>query len=278
MRDLSITAFAPLLWGTTYLITTEFLPADRPFLTAVLRALPIGIMITLIYRKFPYGHWWWRVFVVGVLNIGIFFALLFIATYRLPGGVVATVGAIQPLVVMFLSWLILGEKPPQLALGAGGMSILGVGMLVFDPMAQLDVVGVFAAIGATLSMGMGIVLTKYWGNPTTLLPFTAWQLVAGGIFLLPITLMLEPPLQVLSLQNALGYLWLGVVNTGIAYGLWFRGIKYLRPLQISFLGLWSPIIAVVLGYIFLSQEFGVRQWFGVGLILLSITLANVGRR
>ncbi|NKQ27948.1 EamA family transporter, partial [Streptomyces galbus] len=35
-----LTALAPVSWGTTYAVTTEFLPADRPLFTASLRALP----------------------------------------------------------------------------------------------------------------------------------------------------------------------------------------------------------------------------------------------
>lgn len=274
MHDLIITALAPVLWGTTYLVTTEFLPPGQPFWAAALRALPVGILITLICGKYPQGSWWWRIFVLGVLNIGVFFALLFVAAYRLPGGVVATIGALQPLLVMFISWILFNDHPPTLAIGAGIVGILGVGLLVFDPGAELDPIGLLAAVGGSLSMAAGIVLTKHWGNPVALLPFTAWQLVVGGIVLLPIALIVEGPLPRFSTQNTLGYLWLGIINTGFAYWLWFRGIKHLRPFQISFLGLGSPVVAVILGYVFLSQGFGPGQLAGIGLILVSIIVAQ----
>jgi probable blue pigment (indigoidine) exporter len=85
-----VTAIAPSLWGTTYLVTTELLPAGRPLLAAVIRALPAGLLLVAITRRLPQGSWWWRAFVLGALNIGVFFALLFVAAYRLPGGVAAT--------------------------------------------------------------------------------------------------------------------------------------------------------------------------------------------
>ena len=39
------TALAPLIWGSTYLVTTEFLPPDRPFTAALIRALPAGLLL-----------------------------------------------------------------------------------------------------------------------------------------------------------------------------------------------------------------------------------------
>jgi drug/metabolite transporter (DMT)-like permease len=77
----------PAVWGTTYIVTTELLPPGRPLLTAALRALPAGLLLLAVTRRLPHGDWWWRAAVLGTLNIGAFFALLFISAYRLPGGV-----------------------------------------------------------------------------------------------------------------------------------------------------------------------------------------------
>ena len=39
------TALAPLIWGSTYLVTTEFLPPNRPFTAALIRVLPAGLLL-----------------------------------------------------------------------------------------------------------------------------------------------------------------------------------------------------------------------------------------
>lgn len=96
-------ALAPVAWGTTYLVATELLPDGRPMLAAALRALPAGLVLLAVFRWLPEGRWWQRAFVLGTLNIGLFFALLFVAAYRLPGGVAATVGAVQSLMVSLLA-------------------------------------------------------------------------------------------------------------------------------------------------------------------------------
>lgn len=45
------TALAPLIWGSTYLVTTEFLPPDRPFTAALLRVLPAGLLLLAWTRE-----------------------------------------------------------------------------------------------------------------------------------------------------------------------------------------------------------------------------------
>src|SRR5206468_6323047 len=82
MRDSLITAIAPIAWGTTYFVTTEFLPPDRPLLVGALRALPIGVLLAVVFRRAPAGVWWWRALVLGTLNVGLVFALLFTVAYR----------------------------------------------------------------------------------------------------------------------------------------------------------------------------------------------------
>ena len=121
-----VTAIAPSLWGTTYLVTTELLPPGRPLLAAVIRALPAGLLLVAITRRLPQGIWWWRAFVLGALNIGVFFALLFVAAYRLPGGVAATVGALQPLLVAVLSTGLLAERLSTRKLLAAIAGVAGV--------------------------------------------------------------------------------------------------------------------------------------------------------
>ena len=127
-----------------------------------MRSLPIGLLLTIGLRKLPQGIWWLRIFVLGVLNIGIFQAFLFVSAYRLPGGVAATVGAVQPLLVIWFAWLMLSEKPSKLAILAAIAGFIGVGLLVLGPSAQLDAIGVLAAIGGALTMGLGTVLVKKW--------------------------------------------------------------------------------------------------------------------
>lgn len=277
-RDLLIAAFAPVVWGSTYLVTTEYLPPGRPLLAATVRALPVGLLLTLHARELPHGQWWWRASALGVLNIGAFFALLFVAAYRLPGGVAATAGAIQPLVVASLAASLLGERLRLRTMLAGVAGIAGVALLVLGPEATLDTVGVVAALAGTLSMASGVVLTKRWGRPTKLLTMTGWQLTAGGLALVPVAVSVEGGPPTLTMGNIGGYIWLAVVGTGLAYALWFRGIDRLPVSALTFLGLLSPLVATGLGWLVLEQRLTAIQVVGAVLILTAVVLPQLRLR
>ncbi|MBA3782565.1 MAG: EamA family transporter [Nocardioides sp.] len=274
--DLSLTAFAPIVWGSTYLVTTQFLPEDRPLLAATVRALPAGLLLMLVTRTLPHGIWWLKTAVLGALNIGLFFFLLFVAAYELPGGVAALVMSVQPLFVLLLGAVLLGARIRAGHVIACAMGALGVGLLVLRSEATLTTVGVLAGLGGALSMAAGIVLTKRWGRPpgTGLLGFTGVQLALGGALLLPAMVFLEGLPPKITGTNVAGFSYLAVIGALIAYTVWFRGIERLPALVVSFLGFFSPLTAAILGFVFLSQSLTLVQVAGAALIVASIVVTQ----
>lgn len=269
-----LTAIAPIIWGSTYIVTTQFLPNFSPITISMLRALPAGLLLLLIVRKLPTGIWWTRAFALGALNFSIFWSLLFVAVYRLPGGVAATVGAIQPLVVILLAHLWLGNTIRPLSILAAMIGLGGVALLVLAPNTILDPIGIAAALAGAVSMACGTVLTRKWQPPVSLLTFTAWQLTAGGLLLVPLALLLEPNIPAPTLTNMLGLAWLGLIGAALTYILWFRGISKLEPSVVSSLGFLSPVTAVLLGWGFLNQALSLPQILGVLLVAGSIWLGQ----
>lgn len=275
VRDLALTALTPLTWGSTYAVTTEFLPPGRPLFTATMRALPAGLALLAASRILPRGAWLWRSAVLGLLNIGAFFPLLFLAAYRLPGGVAAVLAAVGPLVTLAFAALLLAERPTARRLLAGLTGLAGVALVVLRAGARLDAVGVLAGLAGAALLSAGTVLTKRWGRPEGAGPLAlaAWQLTAGGLLLVPVTLLVEGPPPVLDARAAGGYLYLGAVGTAAAYWLWFRGISRLPAPSVSFLLLLSPLAAAVIGWAALGQALTPLQLLGMALALGS-TLAG----
>lgn len=272
--DVLLTAIAPAIWGSTYIVTTEFLPHGYPMSVAMLRALPSGMLLLLATRQLPQGIWWARVFILGALNFSIFWAMLFVSAYRLPGGVAATVGAVQPLIVIVLARLLLGSPIRSLSIVAALAGLGGVALLVLTPDAALDPVGIAAGLTGAASMACGTVLSRRWKPQVSLLTFTAWQLTAGGVLLLPVALFLEPALPSLTMANLMGLVWLGLVGAALTYILWFRGIARLDSSVVSSLGFLSPVTAVLLGWIVLRQTLTPMQIAGVTLVIASIWLGQ----
>lgn len=279
-RAVALTAIAPITWGTTYAVTTELLPPGRPLLTALLRALPAGLLLLAMGRQLPKGKWWWRAATLGMLNIGVFFALLFVAAYRLPGGVAAVVGAAGPLIVIGLSALLLNQKVRLRPVLLGIAGVGGVAMVVLTATAKLDAVGVAAGLAGTVAMSTGTVLAKRWGPPegVRLASFAGWQLTVGGLFLLPIALIVEGALPHFTPTNVGGYLYLALVNTALGYFLWFRGVRTLSPVPLTFLGLLSPLTATIVGWIALGQALSPLQVTGMLVAFGSMALGQLGAK
>lgn len=265
-----LTAIAPTFWGTTYIVTTELLPDNRPFIAAFLRLLPAGIILVLISRHLPKRNEWLRIVILAVLNFAIFHVLLFVAAYRLPGGLAAVVGAIQPLMMMFLIWFVDNRKPAQLALIASIVGVLGMAVLLLSPNSTWDVIGIAAATVGAMLMTSGVFLARRWRTDMPLLAFTGWQLLIAGIMLAPLAWLLDPPLLELTTKNILGYGYLSLFGTTLAYVLWFNGIAKLSPVAVSSLGLLSPITAVVIGWIVLGQSITGTAFIGLIAVLGSV--------
>ncbi|MCU1788178.1 EamA family transporter [Pectobacterium polaris] len=269
-RDVILTALAPAIWGSTYIVTSEILPPDRPFTAALIRVLPAGLLLLLFTRRFPARRDWWRVLVLSALNIGVFQALLFVAAYRLPGGLAAVLGAIQPLLVMVLVWAVDHRAPRLATLWSAIIGVAGMAILLLSPQTTFEPVGVAAALLGAVCMATGVWLTRRWQLDLPVLPLTGWQLFLGGLMLAPVAWIADAPLPALTLPQWAAYSYLCLAGAVLAYGLWFRGVSRLPTVAVASLGLLSPLTAVVLGWALLSQSITGTAFLGLAIVLASV--------
>jgi probable blue pigment (indigoidine) exporter len=267
---LGLAAIAPVAWGSGYYVTETFLPPDRPLFGAMVRALPFGLLLLAFRPQLPSGVWWRRSLLLGTLNIGAFFALIFVAAYRLPGGMAATLTATAPLMIMLVAWPVVGERPRAASLLGAGVGAVGVALLVLRAGFAVDPIGVAASFGAVAMSSLGFVLVKRWRPPVDLLTFTAWQLVAGGLVLLPVALLVEGAPPPLDLAAVGGFLYLGLAGTVVAYVVWFRGLRLLPAAAVSLVGLLNPVAGIVVGVALAGEAFGGAQALGLLLVLTGI--------
>lgn len=274
LYNMLLTALAPIIWGSTYIVTTELLPPDRPFTAALIRTLPAGLILILFTSRYIRQVNWWRISVLSALNISVFQALLFIAAYRLPGGLAAVLGAIQPLLVMALAWTWDRHTPSPLAVFASVIGVIGMAALLFSPTTLLDPVGVIAALLGAAFMAAGTFLSQRWKGDLPLLANTGWQLFIGGLMLLPLAMLTDPPLPSLSMLQVFGYAYLSLFGALLSYALWFRGLRSLSPVAVSSLGLLSPLSAALLGWLLLDESLSGIALLGFVTVLASVILVQ----
>ncbi len=275
-------ATAPMIWGTTFIVTTQLLPPGHPLFSALLRALPAGLLAILLARQIPRGSWWWKSLVLGTLNMAAFFPLLFIAAQHLPGGIAATLGAAQPLIVAILAVAILHERLSLWRISWGIAGVTGVALVALGPNAAADPLGIAAGLCGALSMGLGVVLTKRWGRPAhvSALGFAGWQLTAAGLVLLVPALAIDGVPAAIDARAVAGYLWLGLLGGLLTYSVWFAAIRALPVTATALLGILSPLTAAFLGSLIAGESLTAIQLVGFAVALTAMVAGQLapGRR
>lgn len=273
-RWVAVTAIAPVAWGSNYYVTHEFLPADSPLYGGLLRALPAGLVLLAACHRLPTGSWWWRSLVLGTLNVGAFFVLIYVAAQLLPTSVASTVMATSPVVMMLFAWLLLAAPPRSRHLAGAAVGIAGVVLMLFTGAVTADPRGVLASIAAMTMSSLGYVLTKKWSTDVDVLSLTSWQLVAGGLVLLPVAVAFEGAPPALDGPAVLGFLYVAVVATALAFAAWFSGLRRLDAGTVGLVGLLNPVTGVLLGTAIAGEVLSLRQLAGLALVLTGIVLGR----
>jgi len=262
-------AAATMLWGFTYIITTTMLP-HNPWFIAAVRAIGGGLPLLLLARDCPPKGWWGKMLVLGTLNNGLFFGLLFVAAIRLPGGVAATFQALGPLFMVLLALPLLGAVPSRGKLLAVAAGAVGVSMVVLKGGAALDLVGVLAALGAALSVALGGTLVHKWGRPSSIISLTAWQMIIAGVELTVVALLMGDVPETITGLNILGLVIIALAITALPFVLWFTGIQGAGPSAVAPLLLLTPITAFILDAIFRGVVPSPIQAVGVAIVIGSL--------
>lgn len=262
-----LAAVAPIAWGSNYFVTREFLPSGNALWGSVYRALPAGLLLLAFSRRLPARSWWWKSCVLGTLNIGAFFALVYAASQLLPAGVASTVMAMSAATLMLLAWPILKEKPAVFPLAGALLGFLGVGIMVFDQKSAVDSAGITCSLIAMVFSSSGALLTKKWAENQRPLDLTAWQLTAGGAILIPAAVVVEGRPTVLDGAAIWASAYICVFATAIAFFAWFLGLKHLPATTVGLVGLLNPVTGILTGAFLGGDALGAQQLAGIALVI-----------
>lgn len=271
---LAVAAIAPVVWGSTYVVTAETMPADAPLWGAALRALPAGLVLLALSRRFPRGEWWWRSIVLGVLNVGAFFVLVYVAAHLLPSSIAAMLMALAPLVILVLAWPLAAERPAPLSLGGAVLGFAGVVLLVSGAEDRVEPWGIAASVAAMLMSSVGFVLARRWRDATRALDMTAWQLTIGGLSLTAVAALVEGAPPALDAQGTLGAGYLSLVATALAFVTWFTALRHLPAGSVGLIGLLNPVAGVALGAAVAGENITHAQLLGMGVTLGGVLLGQ----
>ncbi|WP_413317785.1 EamA family transporter [Agrococcus sp. 1P02AA] len=278
LRWILIGALAPLSWGSVYFVTLHWLPAEEPLTAAMLRSLPAGLLLLVLRRRLPRGAWWWRSVVLGLLNCSAFFVLVYVAAKLLPTSIAAMLMSLSPIAMMLIAWGLVAERPTARRLLGAAMGLLGVVLLMAASVGAIDGWGVAASVTGMAMYAFGSVLGKRWSGEVDAVASSSWQLTAGGLVLLPFALLLEGVPTGLPATAVLGYAYISVVATAVAFVCWFSALRRLTAGQVGLLGLLNPVTGVLLGVALGSEALTGWQWLGIAVVLAGVAVGQTAAR
>jgi drug/metabolite transporter (DMT)-like permease len=273
-----------LVWGSSFLFIDlallSFSPAGVVFMRGLLGAASLTLMLVIRRDRLPaWGFHWVHIGVVALLLNAIPGFLFAVGQQWVPSSLAGIVNATTPLMTVLVVAVAFRDQKPSANQVLGILvGITGI-ILVTDVIGEFEgatVLGVAILLVATLSYGVAMPYAK---RHVTNLPYSPYGLAAAqvgvsAVITAPGALVSGILVEPLSASALWGILGLGVLGTGIAYVWNYRNIELAGSVIASSVTYITPVVAVVLGVLFLRETLSVSQLLGGVLVVLSALLVQ----
>lgn len=283
--DWGMLVLLSLIWGSSFLLIelglTGFGPVTLVFLRMAL-AIPL-MLLALRFMGLTLPHdrlSWWRLTLLGFLNVAFPMALFFWAQTRIESGLASILNATTPLWgVLFTHYFTQDERATPAKLLGVGVGFAGLVLMVGpDALAGVgnDVLAQLACLLATACFAAAAVYARNLGTRIEPLAASTGQIITATILLLPLPLLFEEPFQSTppSMTAIAALLGLALLATSIAYMLFFRVIARAGASHAMLIALLMPPVAILLGVIFLGESLGAAELGGMALILTGLVIID----
>ena len=282
-RRFVVLAFLLLVvfWSSAFSVVKIGLDYAPPLLFAGIRSMMGGtfiVLIALVWGGEPHFRRDWRIFLLlAVFNVALFIGTQTFTLLYLPSGMSAVVIYLQPILVGFLAWTILGEsltvtKVVGLLLGFAGIAAVSSGGLTED---GIPLIGVALGVVSALSWALGTVLFKKYQERVSTLWAVGVPFLAGGASLLGTGLIFEPWSGISWTTPFIASLsYSALIGTGLAWLLFLGLVRAGEASRVASYIFFVPLAAVVIGVVFLGESAGLALLVGAALVVCGIYLVN----
>ncbi|HET7478506.1 MAG TPA: DMT family transporter [Rubrobacteraceae bacterium] len=282
-RRFGVLAFVLLVvfWSSAFSVVKIGLDYSPPLLFAGLRTMIGGIVITVAAAlwggKPHFRRDWWIFLLLAAFNVALFIGGQTFAVLNLSSGTAAVLIYLQPILVGFLAWMILGEsltpmKVVGLLLGFAGIVAVSSGGLTEG---GITPVGVAFGVASALFWALGTVFFKKYEARVSTLWAVAVPFLIGGVALMAVGILIEP-LSGITWNGAFeaSLLYSALIGTGFAWLLFFGLVRAGEASRVASYIFVVPLAAVAIGAVFLGEGVGPSLLVGAGLVVAGIYLVN----
>jgi drug/metabolite transporter (DMT)-like permease len=274
-----------IFWGTTYLAARIGVQHMHGMMLAGLRQTSAGVILTAFFLlrgyKLPEMPVLSRLFVIGVIMLCGSNGLMTWAMQYIPSGLGAIIAATVPIWVTIFSFFLVQRTRISWQLIAGMIiGLLGIGGIFYDNLAHLMEpeyrFGVLLITAACVFWALGSVLTAKWALGINYLYGAGYQMLFSGIVMLIISALMG---QHLNIANFTGELWgsllyLVFIGSLLSYSAYVFALNNLPPSLVSVYAYINPVVAVILGWLILSEKLNWLMGASCMVTLLGVYIVN----
>ena len=286
-RTLGLFLALAVAWGSAFVAIDAGLEHLPPVLFAAVRYDVAGVLM-LAYAAYavddpiPRGRRSWLVVLVGAtLLIGAYHAFLFVGQQHTTAAAAAVLVSLSPVLTTGFARLLV----PQDALSPVGVLGVGIGLVGVAVMARPDPANLLATdtvanllvFLAAASFALGSVLTRRIDAELPIETMEAWSMLGGAALLHLLSLALAEPVEPSAWLHpeALGAVaYLSLVASALGFLLYFDLLERLGAVEINMVSYVAPIVAAIVGWLYLGQVVGVATVVGFGCILFGFALVK----
>jgi drug/metabolite transporter (DMT)-like permease len=265
-----------LIWGSTYLgikVAGETIPS---FFAVSSRFLLAGALMAtwVAWRRGAETLRVTRAELASAALIGLLLpganGLLFIAERTVPTGVASLIIASVPLLVALMR-IAGGERPPRLALVGVGVGFLGVAVL-FHPEGGATWWGIALTGLSAVAWATGSYVSGRLPLPSDAFVATTFEMLAGGLILLPVGLAQQPDVGSFSGKSVAAFAYLVLVGSLVGFTAYVWLLHHAPLGTVATYAYVNPVVAITLGVLFLDEELTTRILLGAAIVLASVAV------
>ena len=272
------------LWSSSYILVKIGLTQLSPLTLAALRYLTASaILVPLALLKgeavlFREAETFLKLVFLGFSGYTIAQGLQCVGLFYLPSVSVTFILNFTPVIVLVLGVIFLREYPTFLQLAGMGLVLLGAYMFFNAPLSTDSLTGVLITLLSGLGWATYLVSSRHLFVRDEMNPLglTAFSMGFGTLFLAASAYSIEG-LSSVSLSSWSIIIWLGVVNTALAFFLWNHALKRMEVFEISILQNTMLVQIALLSWLFLGEQLTVVKMISMALVLVGVLLVQLKR-
>ncbi|MDK8192769.1 EamA family transporter [Paenibacillus sp. UMB7766-LJ446] len=264
-----------LIMGTSFPVGKIGMMYAPPFLLMGLRYILAGALLAWIIRKRPLPVGWKHWIQIGVIGLFQSAGVMGCAYYSMnwiSSGESAIITFTNPLLVIILSAALYGvsyrfSQWTGVILGFVGVALTFGMHLSLNP-------GTGIGFGGAISFAVSTLLIKRWGAAHDTFVLTAYQMLAGGVVLLLLSVFTEQPHFIVNTTSIVVLVWLTIFCSIIQFTLWFYLLQNTDPAKTSSFLFLAPLFGLLSSFVLLEEHVGWIVGAGGVMICLGIFLVN----